>query len=119
MVHETREGCPSDRHDSRRAFKLYGCTCPASTENARTQWRNWRESPRGQAAAARIAQRRREEREWYRTFVSGRGARLDTVRRLTLAGESSASIAVRVGVTQRTVVRWRAKLRQDGLLNVS
>lgn len=37
-------------------------------------------------------------------------ARVETIRVRTLAGESAASIAIGLGVSSRTVTRWRARL---------
>lgn len=39
---------------------------------------------------------------------------LNVVRARTAAGDSARNLAIRLGVTPRTIVRYRARLRQHG-----
>lgn len=49
----------------------------------------------------------------WRHSVLERDRRRQIVKQLTHAGESAAQIAVRLGVTDRTVVRDRARLARE------
>lgn len=54
---------------------------------------------------------------YQRRTIQHRAAKselLHVVRARTAAGDSARNLAIRLGVTPRTIVRYRARLRQHG-----
>jgi DNA-binding NarL/FixJ family response regulator len=89
--------CTGTRHGTGWARQRHGCTCP-------------------EAIAARRAQRGQPVRSRHRP---GRvdpeltAERIAAVERLTRYGHTASQIAERLGIAQRTVVRYRAQLREQ------
>lgn len=94
--------CPARRHGTDYANRKLGCVCPDALA-ARRAMRPAK--VRGRSGPGRRTPGRSES--W---IVSERVA---ATRRLTLAGESAAAIALRLGVAERTVSRYRAQLRKQ------
>jgi DNA-binding NarL/FixJ family response regulator len=88
--------CHAARHRTGYAAQRHGCTCPDALAARRAQ--------RGTPVPGR-GKRGRSERELV-------AERVATTRRLTRAGWSAGQIAEHLGIAQRTVVRYRAELRQ-------
>ena len=89
--------CNAVLHDTERANRLFGCTCPEALEARRAMRPR---KVRGRSGPGRPEARVVEERA-------------ASIRRLTRAGESASEIAVRLGVAERTVTRYRKRLREE------
>lgn len=88
--------CTADRHSTGYAAKRHGCVCPDARAARRAQRGTRVRSPR-----------RPDQTRW---IVA---ERRHTAQRLTQAGLSANDIAVRLGVDQRTVFRYRTQMRQQ------
>jgi hypothetical protein len=89
--------CPAVMHGTGHARQRHGCTCP-------------------EAIAARRAQRGRRVHSRHRigrTEAEVAAERLATTERLTRHGWSATRIAERLGINDRSVVRYRARLREQ------
>lgn len=115
MVYGQRPGCPSDRHGSVRAGRKYGCRCEDTREAQLARGRRYRAGAAYQASRESLAAARRVERT-LTVEAFFRAEREETVRRMTLAGQSAQEISIKVGRTPRSVVRIRNKLRRLGKL---
>jgi DNA-binding NarL/FixJ family response regulator len=90
--------CSASRHGTAYAARTYKCSCPEAVDALRARRRESRipgRSRRGQPEQGVEAER------------------LATVASLTRIGQSTADIAIRLGVADRTVSRYRARLRQS------
>jgi DNA-binding CsgD family transcriptional regulator len=91
-------GCDAARHGTANAYRFHGCRCRGAVTARRQQRKS------NTAAVLDVA---RMQRGRY-----SRAERHAAIIRMTVAGESAAEIAKRVGVSPRTVVRHRARLRE-------
>jgi DNA-binding NarL/FixJ family response regulator len=93
-----RSRCPAPRHGTEYAARRRRCICPDA--------RAARQTYRGQPTRSRRLSPGRSP-QW---LVDERMA---TTAQLTRWGRSANEIAQRLGVAQRTVVRYRAALREQ------
>lgn len=101
-VWEIRKGCPADLHESWRAYKYHGCTCPKPP--------HWRPRGRQVRTSAPVPVRRTAD------VIEDR---MEVTLRMTKAGRSQREIALYLRIAGRTVVRYRAELRERGLLPIA
>lgn len=88
--------CTAERHGTGWARQRHGCHCP-------------------EAIAARRAQRGRRVRSRHRrgrTEAEVAAERLTTTERLTRYGWPAGRIAEHLGISDRSVVRYRAQIRE-------
>lgn len=102
--------CRAVRHDTTTAYRRYGCRCPEAVERVRKNWR--RKYKPGTRHISRLLGDV-DEVAVYRT-VLGESMAL-TVRerravadRMTELGYTARQIGERLGITARTVQRYRA-----------
>lgn len=100
----TDPDCAAVRHLSTTAYHSYHCRCPEAVAAIRTYNSAYRAAHR---PATRVDEFNVESvMQGYRVTLSPAERRVAALR-LTAAGKSAAAAAGRIGVSQRTVVRYR------------
>jgi DNA invertase Pin-like site-specific DNA recombinase len=113
--------CTARVHGTQTAYERSGCRCPVAVEEMRAKWRR-DAARRARGRAAGGGRQRSDGIDEVSVLLACHGGppllgrdfareRREVVRRLTAAGLSQRQIAVRMGVTPRTVCRHRAALR--------
>jgi DNA-binding NarL/FixJ family response regulator len=108
--------CPALLHGSIYAYVRYGCRCPDAVDTIRAAWRQ--NSRRHAPGKGRQGRRRKgfDPVAVERACGGDRQLPLSTaeltaaVAKLTRLGNSAEQIAVRLGVTSRTVQRHRGRV---------
>ena len=105
--------CPARVHDTQHAYSYYRCRCPKAIEAHSASLRASRARqarPRPPLDVDELAVTQACQGYRMRLNIA---ERREVVRRLTVAGLSTADIAVRLAVHNRTVCRDRAALRRQ------
>lgn len=106
----TPDACTASTHGGYRAYRYHGCRCPEAVEYMRARWR------RKRPAGIRSGKPRNPDVDTVAVdrAIGGDRSVLLTVQELNLAvaeltrrGQSARAIAVRLGVSDRTVTRHR------------
>lgn len=106
-------------HGTLHAYRKWKCRCPAATEANRLRKERWNATPAGQAYAARVAARKREEYAAARGLAEYNRRRAEEARErahdylMTMPNATARQVAERAGVCTRTVQRWLARQRTE------
>lgn len=108
--------CPAPRHNSTYAYDRFGCRCPEAVERRRHAWRV-RYRPKGMFRYPKLhggvdpmaVERACAGDRQVQLTKAEMHAAVDELSRL---GKSAAQIAIRLGVSPRTVQRYRTATRE-------
>lgn len=109
----TNPNCRAPRHCSRHAYRYWGCRCPEA-QTAHNERTTRTAQPRGHRRHTTKDRDPHVDQVAVDRAMTGDTTVALTIRelgeaitRLTQAGRSARDIAIRLGITQRTVVRHR------------
>lgn len=108
--------CAAVRHNTTYAYDRFGCRCPEAVERRRHAWRV-RYRPKGTFRYPRI-NGGVDPMAVERACGGDRDIRLTVaemravIAQLSRQGRSAAQIAIRLGISPRTVQRYRTAMRE-------